>query len=90
MKRSSSCKLDCKIRRIFISTFAILFEFIQVIRIEALLKKTSMAKQIILVKDNIYRILKSFKNSKSFENLFKFKILKWPLTVIFLLLPRYW
>ena len=38
MKRSSSCKLDCKIRRIFISTFAILFEFIQVIRIEALLK----------------------------------------------------
>ena len=82
MKRSSSFKLHCKICSLFISAFAILYKLIRVIRIRALFTKTSWANEITLVRDNIYRILKSFKNSKSFENLFKFKILKWPLAVI--------
>ena len=41
-----------------------------------------MARQISLVRDNFYGVFNSSRNSKSLENFFKFKILKWPLAVI--------
>ena len=66
-------KFNLKIRSFFISAF--------LIRVYTS-HKISWAEQITLVRDNFYRLLKSYKNSKSFENLFKFKILKWLLAVI--------
>ena len=54
-----------------LSAFLILYEFIRVAKIRTPLIKTSWAKQITLVRDNVYRVLKSSKNSKSFENLLK-------------------
>ena len=92
MKCNSSLKLDCKIRSHFISAFLTLSWrrplwysnqsidlWIQVYTSHT----TSWGKQITAVRDNFYRILKSFKNFKRFENLFKFKILIWKLAVIF-------
>ena len=65
-----------------LSAFLILYEFIRVTKIRTPLIKTSWAKQITLVRDNVYRVLKSSENSKSFENLLKLIILKWQLGVI--------
>ena len=60
----------------------------RVLRIRTISQKASWAKQITLVRDNCYKILKSSKKFNSFE-FFNFKILKWPLALICHYLPNY-
>ena len=79
MKCDLSFKLHCKIRSIFISAFLIHNCIFNIMRVYTN-DKTSRTKQITPVRDNFYRILKSSKNSGSFENLFKFKIIKMAVT----------
>ena len=61
--------------RYFMTTPQVLYEFKRVLRIRAQLKMAAWAKQITLVSDNIYIILKSFGSSESFENLLKSKMI---------------
>ena len=50
-------------------------------------QENSWAEQITFAQENFYRPLRSSKTSKTFENLFKFKILKCSLGVIFHYFP---